>query len=108
MAATPRFSTPETAERQRLDKWLWFARVVKTRRRAVDLIAGGHVRVDSRRVAAPARLVGPGEVLTIALERQVRVLRITGLAERRGSPAEAQNLFMDLNAKAPAVGPAAV
>jgi ribosome-associated heat shock protein Hsp15 len=108
MAATLRFSAPETAERQRLDKWLWFARVVKTRRQAADLIASGHVRVDSRRVDAPARLVGPGDVLTIALERQVRVLRITGLAERRGSPAGAQNLFVDLNAKAPAGEPATV
>ncbi len=108
MAATSRLSAPEAAERQRLDKWLWFARVVKTRRQAVDLIAGGHVRVDSRRIETPAKLVGPGEVLTIALERQVRVLRIIGLAGRRGSAVEAQNLFVDLNVKGLAVESEAV
>jgi len=108
MAAKPRLSAAEPADRQRLDKWLWFARVVKTRRQAVDLIAGGHVRVDSRRIEAPAKLVGPGETLTIALERHVRVLRITGLAGRRGSAAEAQKLFVDLNANELAAAPVAV
>ncbi|MDR3407135.1 MAG: RNA-binding S4 domain-containing protein [Methylovirgula sp.] len=108
MAAKPRPSASDAAEKQRLDKWLWFARVVKTRRQAVELIAGGHVRVDSRRVDAPAKLVGPGDVLTIALERHVRVLRITGLAGRRGSAVEAQKLFVDLNAKALAAAPIAV
>jgi ribosome-associated heat shock protein Hsp15 len=95
-------------ERQRLDKWLWFARIVKTRRQAVDLIVRGHVRVESRRVETPAKLVGPGEVLTIALERQVRVLRIVGLAERRGGASEAQTLFVDLAAEPRNVPPSAL
>jgi len=94
-------STPLSiaSDKQRLDKWLWFARIVKTRHQAVELIAGGHVRVDGRRIEVPAKLVGPGAVLTIALERHVRVLRITGLAARRGSADAAQTLFADLAAE---------
>jgi ribosome-associated heat shock protein Hsp15 len=107
MAAKPHPSRV-AEERQRLDKWLWFARIVKTRRQAVDLIARGHVRVESRRVETPAKLVGPGEVLTIALERQVRVLRIVGLAERRGGAGEAQTLFVDLAVEPRNVPPSAL
>jgi ribosome-associated heat shock protein Hsp15 len=84
------------AERQRLDKWLWFARLVKTRKQAVQLIEHGYVRID---VDVPARSVGRGDVLTIALERHVRVLRILAIAERRGPRRDAQLLFEDLTAK---------
>jgi ribosome-associated heat shock protein Hsp15 len=87
------------AERQRLDKWLWFARVVKTRKQAVRLVEHGYVRIDARRAGVPAKSVGPGDVLTIALERDVRVLRIRAIAERRGPPRDAQLLFEDLAAE---------
>ena len=87
------------AERQRLDKWLWFARLVKTRKQAVQLIEHGYVRIDARRVDVPARSVGRGDVLTIALERHVRVLRVLAIAERRGPSRDAQLLFEDLTAK---------
>src|ERR1039458_9208131 len=63
-------------ERQRLDKWLWFARVVRTRTLAGRLVGDGHVRVNAQRIETPAKPVRPGDVLTIALERRVRVLRI--------------------------------
>jgi ribosome-associated heat shock protein Hsp15 len=93
------------AEKQRLDKWLWFARVVKTRRQAVELIEAGYVRVDTQKIGTPAKLVAPGMVLTIALDRGVRVLRITGLAPRRGSADLAGQLFEDLAVSA---APAAI
>ncbi len=85
-------------ERQRLDKWLWFARLVKTRREAVWLVEEGFVRIDARRAEIPAKQVGPGDVLTIALERRVRVVRILGIAERRSPSREARALFEDLEA----------
>jgi ribosome-associated heat shock protein Hsp15 len=85
-----------TAERQRLDKWLWFARLVKTRREAARLVEAGFVRVDARRAAVPSKPVGPGDVLTIALERRVRVLRIRGIAARRGPSRDARALFEDV------------
>jgi ribosome-associated heat shock protein Hsp15 len=95
---TANATTPLAAEKQRLDKWLWFARVVKTRRQAVELIEAGYVRIDTQRVDVPAKLVAPGMVLTIALERRVRILKVKGVAPRRGGPDVAACLFEDLPA----------
>jgi ribosome-associated heat shock protein Hsp15 len=83
-------------ESQRLDKWLWFARVVKSRSLAARLVAEGHVRLNGKRIEVPARVIGPGDVLTIALERQVRVLKVLGSGERRGPFAQAKLLYEDL------------
>ena len=84
------------AARQRLDKWLWFARVVKTRALAAKLVTAGHVRLNGTRAAGPDKPVRPGDVLTIALERQVRVLRVVAPGERRGPYEEARRLYDDL------------
>ncbi|VTZ27381.1 RNA-binding S4 domain protein [Methylocella tundrae] len=84
------------AETQRVDKWLWFARVVKTRTLAARLISSGHVRINARRIDAPAKPVAPGDVLTIALEQQVRVLKVLHPGTRRGGYPEARLLFEDL------------
>jgi len=88
----------DTVERQRLDKWLWFARIVRRRTLAARLIDEGHVRVNAQRVETPAKTVGPGDVLTVALERQVRVLRILAIAPRRGGAADAALLFEEMTA----------
>jgi ribosome-associated heat shock protein Hsp15 len=90
------------AETQRLDKWLWFARVVKTRTLAARLVASGHVRLNSRRIEAPSKTVAPGDVLTIALERQVRVLKVRQPGTRRGAYPEARLLFEELSGAAEA------
>jgi ribosome-associated heat shock protein Hsp15 len=79
--------------RQRLDKWLWFSRLVKTRSLAAELIAQGFVRVDGIRAEQSARRVHAGNILTIAFERRVVVLEIVGLAERRGPYSEASRLY---------------
>ena len=79
--------------RQRLDKWLWFSRVVKTRTLAAHLIEQGYVRVDGKRVQQPAKMVGEGNILTVALEQKVLVLKILGCAERRGPYSEASQLY---------------
>ena len=92
-------------ERQRLDKWLWFARVVKTRALAAKLVSAGHVRLNSVRAAGPDKPVRPGDVLTIALERQVRVLRVVAPGERRGPYEEARRLYDDLTAPPDASSP---
>jgi ribosome-associated heat shock protein Hsp15 len=84
------------ALRQRLDKWLWFARVAKTRSLAARLVAEGHVRLNARRVETPAKAVQPGDVLTIALEQQVRVLKILAPGTHRGGFPEASLLFEEL------------
>jgi ribosome-associated heat shock protein Hsp15 len=78
-----------SAERQRIDKWLWHARVVRTRKAAAALAAAGNVRINGIRVGAPAAPVRCGDVVTIALDRGVRVLRVCGFAPRRGDAGEA-------------------
>jgi ribosome-associated heat shock protein Hsp15 len=83
-------------DRQRIDKWLWHARVVRTRSAAAALVGGGMVRLNNERVGQPSRPVRPGDVVTIALDRHVRILKVTGYAERRGSADIARGLFEDL------------
>ncbi|ACB96696.1 RNA-binding S4 domain-containing protein [Beijerinckia indica] len=83
-------------ERQRLDKWLWFARVVKTRTLAARLVTDGHVRLNSQKVTTPAKPIGAGDILTIALETKVRVLRVVAPGLRRGGYPEAKLLFEEL------------
>ena len=85
-------------ERQRLDKWLWHARVVKARTSAAALVEAGHVRINGVRETAPGHAVKAGDVLTIGLDRSVRVLRIIGFAERRGDAQAARVLYDDLQA----------
>jgi len=92
-------------DRQRIDKWLWHARVVRTRSAAAALAASGHVRVNGARVEAPAKPVRAGDVVTVALDARVRVLKVTGFAPRRGDAAAGQALYEDL--APPASGPAA-
>jgi ribosome-associated heat shock protein Hsp15 len=82
-------------DRQRLDKWLWHARVVRTRNTAAALVASGYVRVNGVRALAASRTVRVGDVVTVALDRSVRVMKVAGFAERRGSAEAAKALFDD-------------
>ena len=82
--------------RQRLDRWLWHARLAKTRSLAASLAASGYVRVNGKRIEAPARAVRPGDVLTIAMPNAVKVLRIIDFAERRSGPATARRLYEEI------------
>jgi len=83
-------------ERQRLDKWLWHARVVRARASAAALVEAGHVRINGVREKAPGHAVKLGDVLTIGLDNSVRVLKVAGFAERRGDAAAARVLYDDL------------
>jgi ribosome-associated heat shock protein Hsp15 len=68
---------------------------VKSRSLAARLVEDGHVRINGARADAPAKTVKPGDVLTIALERTVRVLAVTALGARRGPAGEAAALYED-------------
>lgn len=92
---TPTSDVP--LERQRLDKWLWHARVVKARTSAAALVTSGHVRINGVRETSPGHGVKAGDVLTIALDRNVRVLRVTAFAERRGDATSARALYDELD-----------
>ena len=84
-------------ERQRLDKWLWHARVVKARTSAAALVEAGHVRINGVREKAPGHSVKAGDVLTIALDRNVRVLKVIGFSERRGDATAARVLYDEVH-----------
>ena len=84
-------------DRQRIDKWLWHARMVRTRSAAAALAGSGHVRLNGRRIDAASRGVRVGDVITLALDRSVRILKVTGFTERRGAYETARLLYEDLS-----------
>ena len=84
---------------QRLDKWLWCARVTKTRSSAARLIADGKVRLNGDRVVKPSRLVHAGDVITSAHSGRLTIVRVLAMAERRGPASIAQTLYEDLTPK---------
>jgi ribosome-associated heat shock protein Hsp15 len=75
----------------RIDKWLWAARFYKTRSLATAAVDGGHVEVNGERVK-PAKQIGEGAELRIRMNQYTYVVRVLGLAERRGPAAEARKL----------------
>ncbi|UUP17324.1 Heat shock protein 15 [Nitratireductor thuwali] len=84
------------SERQRIDKWLFFARVVKSRSLAAKLTVAGKVRVNRVKVDQAAYPVKPGDVLTITLERRIVVYKVLLPGARRGPAEEARTLYEDL------------
>jgi ribosome-associated heat shock protein Hsp15 len=98
-------------DRQRIDKWLWHARVVRTRSAAAALAVSGHVRVNGQRIDVASRSVRLGDVVTVALDQSVRVLKVAAFAERRGPAESARVLVEDLTPvcePGPAAAPAGV
>jgi ribosome-associated heat shock protein Hsp15 len=90
-------------EGQRLDKWLWCARLVKTRSLAAKLIEGGKVRVNGARALKVSRHVRLGDVVTgtgVGAGR-LFVVRVMREAERRGPATTARSLYEDLTPEAP-------
>jgi ribosome-associated heat shock protein Hsp15 len=83
-------------DKQRIDKWLFFARAVKSRSIAAKLASGGHVKINERTCDGADNPVRIGDVLSIRLERHVLVWKALGLGERRGPAPEAQLLYEDM------------
>lgn len=90
-------------DRQRLDKWLWFARFAKSRTLAAKLVASGFVRVNGQRTDNPAKALSVGDVVTLALAHATLVVRVEGLGVRRGPASEARQLYADLDRSAQAL-----
>jgi ribosome-associated heat shock protein Hsp15 len=84
-------------ERQRIDKWLFFARVVKSRSLAAKLVQAGRVRINREKAEQAAHPVKPGDVLTITLDRRVLVYRVAAPGVRRGPAEEARTLYEDVS-----------
>lgn len=89
----------------RIDKWLWFARVVKTRSAATALCEDGSVRLNGTRVDQAHKAVRVGDVVTVALGERIKVLKIVSLAERRGPYAQARHIYEDLSPEPPRFDP---
>ena len=89
-------SATKELERQRIDKWLWHARMVRTRAAAAALTEAGFVRLNGKRMTAAGHPVRVGDVVTLALDRTVRVVRVEGFCERRGGPPVARALYRDM------------
>lgn len=86
----------ESETSRRLDKWLWFARVAKSRTLAATAVTEGKIKVNRIKAEKASQQVKVGDVVTSRLGRTVRVLRVRDLGQRRGPPAEAQGLYEDL------------
>lgn len=91
----------DAAARQRLDKWLFFARVVKSRSLAAKLVQSGRVRVNRDKTDQASHPVKAGDVLTVTLDRRILVLKVLGGGTRRGPADEARALYEDLTPAAP-------
>lgn len=81
----------------RIDKLLWFLRFARTRSLAQTLVAGGHLRLNGKRVERSHQQVRIGDVLTIPLAKGVRIVEVVALPLRRGPAAEAQGCYRVLD-----------
>jgi ribosome-associated heat shock protein Hsp15 len=84
------------AEWERLDVWLWHARVAKTRALCARAVAAGGFRVNRAPVDKPHHKLRVGDVVTYAWGEQVRVWQVVALGARRGPPEEARALYAEL------------
>ncbi|WP_417483144.1 RNA-binding S4 domain-containing protein [Maricaulis sp.] len=87
----------QAEEAQRIDLWLWHARIFKTRSLATAIVAKGRIRLTAngmtRRVSKPATLVRAGDTLTLPRNGSIVCLTILALAQRRGTATQAQALY---------------
>ena len=89
--------TGDPVRKERLDRFLFFSRALKSRTLAQKLIETGAVRVNSERTDRSDHRVGAGDVLTMNLHNRVVVWRIVDCGTRRGPASEAQGLYEDLS-----------
>lgn len=85
------------AARQRIDKWLFFARIAKSRTLAQGLIEAGHVSVNGEKVRRPSAEVKIDDRLMVIVERRTFILVVKAPGERRGPYEEAKLLYEDLS-----------
>ena len=86
----------EDRDWQRLDKWLWCARFMRARTDCAALVAQGSVRINRQPTDKAHAKLRLGDVLTVPVRGQVRVVRVLALAARRGPAAEAVGLYEEM------------
>jgi ribosome-associated heat shock protein Hsp15 len=82
---------------QRIDRWLWFARFVKTRALAQRLVIKGKVRVNRIRVTKPSQTVAPGDVVSFMNRDHIKVVEVNAIGTRRGPAPEARALYSEIS-----------
>jgi ribosome-associated heat shock protein Hsp15 len=82
---------------QRVDRWLWFARFVKTRALAQRLVAKGKVRVNRTKITKPSQTVSPGDVVSFMNRDHIKVVEVIATGTRRGPAPEARLLYCEIN-----------
>ena len=81
----------------RIDRFLYFVRLAKSRTLAQAILAEGHARIDGRRVVKPSDEVRAGSIVALALSGRVRVIEVIGLPGRRGPAAEARSHYREID-----------
>lgn len=94
-------AAPEREASQRLDKWLWYARVAKSRTLAAAVVAEGRIKVNRVKAAKASQQIKVGDVITSRLPSGIRILKVMGLGARRGPADEARGLYEDLTPPIP-------
>ncbi|MFD0915068.1 RNA-binding S4 domain-containing protein [Pseudahrensia aquimaris] len=87
----------DPTSKMRVDKWLWYTRTVKTRSLAQSLVKSGKIRINTVRIGSPSHTVVRDDVLTVTLDRQIKILKVRAPGTRRGPAPEAQLLYEDLS-----------
>ena len=81
------------AETLRIDRWLWHARFCKTRAIAQEKASAGRIYLNGQRVEKPGARIRIGDVMTLAVGKDILALRVVKLGERRGPATEARTLY---------------
>lgn len=91
----------DAPQKLRVDKWLWHARLFKSRGLAGEAATSGHLRVNGSKIDKASHAVKPGDVLTFPKAGYIRVIQVNEIGTRRGPAAEAQALYEDLDPPQP-------
>lgn len=86
---------------RRIDQWLFFARLCKSRSLAGRIVEAGHIRINREKVTKPAALLHEGDVITAMINRQLKVVEVAALGTRRGPATEAAELYIDKTPQTP-------
>ncbi|MEQ7873611.1 S4 domain-containing protein [Sphingomonas sp. ASV193] len=85
----------------RIDRYLFFIRLIKSRTQAHGLVGQGHVRIDGRRALKASDAVRAGSIVALPLHGRVRIIEVLALPSRRGPPAEARLAYREIDEAAP-------
>lgn len=91
-------------EKVRIDKWLWAARMFKTRSMASDACTGGHVKLDGE-TAKSSKMITAGCMIDVLTAGGPRVLEVVALGDKRGPAKVARTLYNDHTPPPPPTGP---